>query len=1534
MFSGIVLTLAVLVSCTGIDITNTKSKRQLSNQTNFSNENSKVANELKNNAKTLGNSNTTNKEALGLQKSTKTATRQEQSSGLQTQDAKNTKSKELAESQVGTSVNNEEKNFRILEAKNTKNTKDKPSAKSQNLDTSQDHLKNSQKSNISNIKNEQSKKLQTLNNKEEHSANLQTQNILESENTQQDLDKPNNSNKEEKELKNVLSFNKQEAVKDGSFEFYFKEIVSKLKESKINYDKKVDEITLDKTFADFSFEQYIEKIKDLFKMASTIKDTYQTNKIFLTNDEYIKKNNESNLKDKKWFSNNFENEIYKYFLEKLDALVEIQALHKQYLEKNEIIKTGEIVDKVAAFIKSRELKSKAKGLLFSKDQSAKITQLINHILSRYFPEAPENLELSKAKMGLINELKPEIYVEKEGVEIAYPTLQDAISNAQDGQKIFLNKNLKLDKSIVVDKNITIFAKSNVTITRKDSSKSFTMFIVQKGALTFEIAEPSSQSINLNGLGTSFKDESSLVKIEKNAKLVAKTGTAFINSKSFSKYGSVFENYGSVVIEGAKIWNNVSESGGIIRNHVGSSLTFKNGEIRDNISTGDKGIIYSQGNIAISGGSIDGNKSFRSSLINLEKANINFNSGSIVNNASVKSILFEIDNSKIQISNNALINPFGSSAIFLKNNSTMHLAGSLEKIKKEASEQRIEVLVDLPTQAKLISPKNIISLDNYQKLSSAIFKIFSVKNINDFKHVPLVWNTKEKFFKLWPDTKLFVNFYKTLKQNHDLILQSGDFESTEKIIKDELDFYFRPTAAVKKLILTQLVRTIPKYHKFWEAFEYPNFDLQKWYETINELIRLDFPYLFDIAYPEFVENGKMLPKPEYIHTNVVNPVLEHFRNEDVARIWAKIHEYLVDKPQYNKGYLIDNFRFKDQILGYLTETETINVIYLPENMDSSSRVQDKGIDLREVFQNPKNWSESNQRQNTYDKEGIFIKRGNEYKEYISLKTAIDEAKENETIIINENVEIESSLTINKKINFTTFKNVNITRKYPNHAYAILEVAKGGDLTLEILNPAKHSLGINGLGIDVKNSALVNVKQGGKLSAKKGVSFVNAYSSTSYFAVFLNSGKILIDGAKITDNYSKSASVLRNEGGEFEFLDGVIANNRAKSDVAIIYNHAGKLKLMGGKILYNQTEAKGLIWSNDDTWLNASLDANFSLDRSAIQMFNNAKLHLLKDVFFGPEFTKHIILSNNSTLEVDDELKKHFVKDSRLINVVIRDFAHEKFVLKVNHEKSVDLAGKIFDHFNFVDDQNSKAVILEAAHLESKFKIINKDSFTVLKNLMIFNAKEITKHVANKDEAALGAFMKKISTNFHSPFLVKQLLKHPPIEIFGADEFEVLDRKTKTLESFANSLWSMSEKSFIFAGTATAMSIGFGVAAFFVGPAFIPSAIGSAITATTLFIQGGVIRSQYYQLVNSKDWDKIKHITYSELANNGKAAITAVGATTAMFWKILAVVKAFQAVKLVLELGAAATSWSNPLISILVTAADLIITGVSFLNGVVF
>ncbi|CAC13909.1 unknown; predicted coding region [Mycoplasmopsis pulmonis] len=72
----------------------------------------------------------------------------------------------------------------------------------------------------------------------------------------------------------------------------------------------------------------------------------------------------------------------------------------------------------------------------------------------------------------------------------------------------------------------------------------------------------------------------------------------------------------------------------------------------------------------------------------------------------------------------------------------------------------------------------------------------------------------------------------------------------------------------------------------------------------------------------------------------------------------------------------------------------------------------------------------------------------------------------------------------------------------------------------------------------------------------------------------------------------------------------------------------------------------------------------------------------------------------------------------------------------------------------------------------------------------------------------------------------------------------------------------------------------------------------------------------------------------MANKGRAAITAVGGATAMFWKILAVVKAFQSVKLVLQLGAAATSWSNPLISILVAAADLIITGVSFLNGLVF
>ncbi|VEU68504.1 hypothetical protein [Mycoplasmopsis pulmonis] len=967
-----------------------------------------------------------------------------------------------------------------------------------------------------------------------------------------------------------------------------------------------------------------------------------------------------------------------------------------------------------------------------------------------------------------------------------------------------------------------------------------MFVIKKGTLTFEVDDVKTQSISLNGLGTSFEGEASLVKIEKDAQLIAKTGTKFVNSNAIGNSVSVLDNYGSVVIEGAQILDNVSESGGVIKNHSEFSLTFKDGEIRNNISTGNKGIIYNQGNLTISGGLIELNKSFGSSLINVENPNskTSLESGSIKANASVKNILFEMDNSKIQISN-TLINPYGSSGIFLKNDSTMHLAGSLEKLKKEASEQRIEVLVDLPTDSRYVIPRDLISLESYHELKSTIFKIFSVKNLNDFKHVPLVWNNKENFFKLWPDTKLFVDFYKILKQKHDEVIKSGNFEGTEKVIKDEVNHFFKPTLVVKKLIFTQLARALPKHHSFWKAFK-NNSNLENQFRSINSLIGMEFPYLFDIAYSQFIEDGMILQKPKDTHS--VNPVHEYFSNEEVTKIWTKIHGYLYENRQYNKGYLTDEFRFKDQILDFLTETESINVVYSGESM-LSSRMNDKGVDLSEAFGKPKNWSESNQGQKAYDKEGIFIKKGDDYKEYISLQAAIDEAQENETIIVNENVEIENSLRINKKISFTTFKNVNITRKYPSHSFAILEVLQGGELTLEISNPAKHSLAINGLGVDVKNSALVSVSQGAKLTAKKGISFVNAYSSASHFALFLNSGKILIDGAKIANNYSQSASVLRNEDGEFEFLDGIIANNRAKSDAAIIYNHVGKLKLMGGKIIYNQTEGNGLIWSNDETWLNASLEANFSLDRNAVQMFKNGKLHLFKDTYLGREFVKHIILSNNSSLEVHDDLKNHFIKDAPIVNVIIRDFTHSKEVLKLNPEKSLDLSTKIFDHFSFIDDQNSKAVILEAAHLESKFKIINKDSFTTLKNLMIFNKNEITKHVTNKDEAGLGAFMKKISTSFYSPFLVKQFLKHPPIEIIGADEFEVIDRKTKTLESFANSLWLMSEKSFIFVGTATAMAIGFGVASFFVGPAFIPSAIGSAITATTLFIQGGVIRSQY-------------------------------------------------------------------------------------------
>ncbi|VEU59403.1 hypothetical protein [Mesomycoplasma neurolyticum] len=1152
--------------------------------------------------------------------------------------------------------------------------------------------------------------------------------------------------------------------------------------------------------------------------------------------------------------------------------------------------------------------------------------------------------------------KPNFYVERSFGVVGFQDFQQIIDFAQSNETIYLNQNVKIHQSILINKNVTISSKDKVHIVRNIEDEAISMFTVKGSAtLTFEVNDPEKEAISLNGLGVNLKGRAPLISVERNAKLVAKKGINFYNAKTLNGGPAVFENKGEIIIDGSNIEHNVSSGPTIIKNYDHSTFELKSGIIFNNATMGEAGIFENEGILKISGGLIDFNKSFTTSLIiSKNDSQIYLSDGIFRKNLGYNKQLFEMrDNSMLFLEKNAYLVPSKDiDAIVLRDDATIKILDNLNTMNEKWGEQgKIRILVDIINNGNL-KPKNLVLLNDFHFWKERIFDYFVFKNFYDDGQIAVLGNQYDNTYKIWPDLNLFKDFREKLNKDFTAAMKENKVVDQEEWVENYIGSWFDGFGATSKLIFSKILQLKPRNWKI---------DTHDWYESdrnannkFNELLYYlhgaDIEHVFEIAYSEVLKGGKPNISISYhqghpnglIGRKLANPYPEVLKWYDISKIRNMLQKHIINqREKYDKGYITSDFLFKKQITSFLVDNELLNVLYKPggkapkvENILNET----KNFDFFDysAFWNNDNNTNRTTILNENINNGIFIIKDNNVQKFATLEKAIEAAQNNDTIYLNDNVELEKKITIRKKIKFSSHKKINITRKYDAMSYDMFEISKGGALTVELDNPKNQSITFNGLSIDLASAALISVNSGGEFYAGKGVSFLNAKSTNSDFSVFRNNGKIEINGSQFLNNHARKAAIVNNyQSGTFIFRDGLIANNLAE-DIGSLIESYGILKILGGKIMNNDTKKDSLISAYNDFEFNGNIGFNTSTNLTAIHLFNDAKLTILKDAYIDYSFAKHIILENRSSMIIKEHLDR-INNQKHILNVILREQSAENLIFEIKN-KELDVkkvATEILDKFRFVDDIKSKAVILEAESLVPVFRVASKTFISVMENFVLEHKDAINDLILKADEKGLMDYISKSEVSFRDVYYtVKQFIKYTPYQIWTDKTIEGIKASEKTIEDFANELWTISERAFIFAGLASAMAVGYGVAAFFTAGSTTWSAIGSAIQATTLYIQGGLVRKQYSTLVNMKDWDQIKKISFSQLSGQGAAAIKAVSRSMIVIPKMIAVYRAVKSVGTILSASAAATSWSSPFVAVLFATIDLVISSASFMDGLVY
>lgn len=253
----------------------------------------------------------------------------------------------------------------------------------------------------------------------------------------------------------------------------------------------------------------------------------------------------------------------------------------------------------------------------------------------------------------------------------------------------------------------------------------------------------------------------------------------------------------------------------------------------------------------------------------------------------------------------------------------------------------------------------------------------------------------------------------------------------------------------------------------------------------------------------------------------------------------------------------------------------NEIVIPEEAEASQSSNERA-DAAEPVENtasPDAVDTSTDTTEAVDNATIVLIHNNTRTSYDTLSAAISNAQSGDVIEIASDQVLDSQLVITNGVDITlrATAKVTITRSSSfttanDKPAGMILLEDGASLTLERANEAS-SLTLHGEDKD-STQALVTLYGSSTFTMGKGVSIVHARCSWSpWGAVYVNSGKFVLDGGEIRDNFAmRNAAVAVEANSSFEMNSGVISQNRASYSQTMVWTK-GNIHLKGGTIENN-------------------------------------------------------------------------------------------------------------------------------------------------------------------------------------------------------------------------------------------------------------------------------------------------------------------------------------------------------------------------------
>lgn len=172
----------------------------------------------------------------------------------------------------------------------------------------------------------------------------------------------------------------------------------------------------------------------------------------------------------------------------------------------------------------------------------------------------------------------------------YHTFDAAFANATTGDTIELFKDVTIDKTYAVDKNLTITNAlgNNVTLTRNVADA---MFTVANGA-TLAIEGDESNTITLDGNKTALTATNSMI-VNAGTFTLGTNATLTNGGADSLDYGGALRNTGTAKLQGT-ISGHTAVNGGAIYNYGAGQITYDGGTYTSNTSIGRGGAMYGTG----------------------------------------------------------------------------------------------------------------------------------------------------------------------------------------------------------------------------------------------------------------------------------------------------------------------------------------------------------------------------------------------------------------------------------------------------------------------------------------------------------------------------------------------------------------------------------------------------------------------------------------------------------------------------------------------------------------------------------------------------------------------------------------------------------------------------------------------------------------------------------------------------------------------------------------------------------------------------